>query len=54
MYLGLPLVPPFLSPVSIVQNALRGLNYASAAAGILEETGQHFVSIRSRILYTYK
>ncbi|KAG2284695.1 hypothetical protein Bca4012_047948 [Brassica carinata] len=42
MYLGLPLVPPFLSPVSIVQNALRGLNYASAAAGILEETGQHF------------
>ncbi|KAL0728034.1 hypothetical protein Bca4012_024127 [Brassica carinata] len=42
MYLGLPLVPPFLSPVSIVQNVLRGLNYASAAAGILEETGQHF------------
>ncbi|KAJ4912113.1 GDSL esterase/lipase 7 [Raphanus sativus] len=42
MYLGLPLLPPFFAPVSIVHNVLRGLNYASAAAGILEETGQHF------------
>ncbi|CAH2072663.1 unnamed protein product [Thlaspi arvense] len=42
MYLGLPLVPPFLSPVSIGENVLRGLNYASAAAGILDETGQHY------------
>ncbi|CAN8256184.1 unnamed protein product [Cochlearia groenlandica] len=42
MYLGLPLVPPYLSPSSIGNNVLRGLNYASAAAGILDETGQHY------------
>ncbi|CAN7114296.1 unnamed protein product [Brassica rapa subsp. narinosa] len=42
MYLGLPLVPPYLSPVSIGGNVLKGLNYASAAAGILDETGQHY------------
>ncbi|KAG7555392.1 GDSL lipase/esterase [Arabidopsis suecica] len=41
-YLGLPLVPPYLSPLSIGQNALRGVNYASAAAGILDETGRHY------------
>ncbi|XP_019084193.1 PREDICTED: GDSL esterase/lipase 7-like [Camelina sativa] len=41
-YLGLPLVPPYLSPLSIGQNSLRGVNYASAAAGILDETGQHY------------
>ncbi|CAA7018127.1 unnamed protein product [Microthlaspi erraticum] len=42
MYLGLPLAPPYLSPLSVGQNVLRGLNYASAAAGILDETGQHY------------
>lgn len=46
MYLGLPLVPPYLSPVSIGGNVLKGLNYASAAAGILDETGQHYVRIK--------
>lgn len=39
-------MPPFLSPLSIGQNAIRGLNYASAAAGILDETGQHYVRIK--------
>ncbi|RVW98047.1 GDSL esterase/lipase 7 [Vitis vinifera] len=41
-HLGLPLIPPFLSPLSKGKKILRGLNYASAAAGILDETGQHY------------
>lgn len=39
--LGLPLIPPYsglLGPES-----LHGVNYASAAAGILDVTGQNFV-----------
>nr|ABD96893.1 hypothetical protein [Tarenaya spinosa] len=42
MHLGLPLVPPYLSPFFIGAKVLRGVNYASAAAGILDETGQHY------------
>ncbi|KAK1562094.1 hypothetical protein Q3G72_006126 [Acer saccharum] len=42
LYLGLPLIPPYLSALSKGRNILNGLNYASAAAGILNETGQHF------------
>ncbi|XP_062192933.1 GDSL esterase/lipase At1g71691-like [Phragmites australis] len=40
--LGLPLVPPY-SQVSSVQQILQGVNYASAAAGILDDSGQNFV-----------
>ncbi|XP_022963289.1 GDSL esterase/lipase At1g71691-like [Cucurbita moschata] len=42
MLLGLPLVPAF-SEASGAQS-LRGVNYASAAAGILDATGRNFVS----------
>ncbi|GMH04390.1 hypothetical protein Nepgr_006229 [Nepenthes gracilis] len=41
-YLGLPIIPPYQSTTSIGRNILRGLNYASAAAGILDETGRHY------------
>ncbi|XP_031285661.1 GDSL esterase/lipase 7-like [Pistacia vera] len=52
-YLGLPLIPPYLSPLSKGRNILRGLNYASAAAGILDETGQTYgarTSLNGQIL----
>jgi 1-deoxy-D-xylulose 5-phosphate reductoisomerase len=41
--LGLPLVPPY-SEASSVQQVLQGTNYASAAAGILDDSGGNFVS----------
>lgn len=41
--LGLPLIPPY-SEASTDQ-MLHGVNYASAAAGILDITGRNFVSI---------
>lgn len=47
--LGLPLVPAF-SQVSGPQS-LHGVNYASAAAGILDVTGRNFVSIHSYCNY---
>ncbi|WOK96520.1 GDSL esterase/lipase [Canna indica] len=39
--LGLPLVPPYSKASG--EAALHGVNYASAAAGILDATGQNFV-----------
>ncbi|KAK8450768.1 hypothetical protein SEVIR_6G089300v4 [Setaria viridis] len=39
--LGLPLVPPY-SQTSSVQEVLQGANYASAAAGILDDSGGNF------------
>ncbi|CAO2205536.1 unnamed protein product [Urochloa humidicola] len=39
--LGLPLVPPY-SQASTVQEILQGANYASAAAGILDDSGANF------------
>ncbi|KAH6756016.1 GDSL-like Lipase/Acylhydrolase superfamily protein [Perilla frutescens var. hirtella] len=38
--LGLPVLPPYTSPFASGGNILRGVNYASAAGGILEETGR--------------
>lgn len=40
--LGLPLIPAH-SQASSTEDAVHGLNYASAAAGILDITGQNFV-----------
>ncbi|KAJ4967182.1 hypothetical protein NE237_019031 [Protea cynaroides] len=40
--LGLPYVPAYADPTTTGANILCGVNYASAAAGILEETGQHY------------
>ncbi|XP_021739366.1 GDSL esterase/lipase 7-like [Chenopodium quinoa] len=41
-YLGLPYIPPYFSITTFGKNILRGINYASAAAGILDETGRHY------------
>ncbi|KAK9683069.1 hypothetical protein RND81_10G115900 [Saponaria officinalis] len=52
-YLGLPFIPPYFSIMTIGRNMLRGINYASAAAGILDETGRHFgqrTSLNGQIL----
>ncbi|KAK6923645.1 GDSL lipase/esterase [Dillenia turbinata] len=38
---GLPEIPPYASPFATGTRILKGVNYASAAAGILEETGQN-------------
>ncbi|KAL1191266.1 GDSL esterase/lipase [Cardamine amara subsp. amara] len=39
--LGLPEIPAFMDTVDGGVDILRGVNYASAAGGILEETGRH-------------
>ncbi|XP_039118392.1 GDSL esterase/lipase At1g71691-like [Dioscorea cayenensis subsp. rotundata] len=39
--LGLPLIPPYSEASGV--NIFHGVNYASAAAGILDETGGNFV-----------
>jgi len=41
--LGIPYLPPFADPNTVGTRILHGVNYASAAAGILDETGQHYV-----------
>ncbi|CAN8239315.1 unnamed protein product [Cochlearia groenlandica] len=40
--LGIPTPPPFADPTTSGNRILGGVNYASAAAGILEESGQHY------------
>ncbi|KAF7129900.1 hypothetical protein RHSIM_Rhsim10G0132600 [Rhododendron simsii] len=39
--IGIPNLPAFANPSATGINILRGVNYASAAAGILDETGQN-------------
>lgn len=41
--LGLPLLPAFATTFSGGRDILSGVNYASAAAGILDESGQFLV-----------
>lgn len=44
--LGLPYLPAFKEIENTAgSRAVGGVNYASAAGGILDETGQHFVCI---------
>ncbi|KAG9137376.1 hypothetical protein Leryth_017708 [Lithospermum erythrorhizon] len=40
--LGVPSPPPFANPATSGSRILGGVNYASAAGGILDESGQHF------------
>ncbi|OVA01067.1 Lipase [Macleaya cordata] len=40
--LGIPYVPSYADPSTRGARILGGVNYASAAAGILDETGQHY------------
>jgi len=41
--LGLPYVPAYVNTLEDDQSILRGVNYASAAAGILDESGRQLV-----------
>lgn len=43
--MGLPYPLAFADPNTNGARLLGGVNYASAAAGILDETGQHYVII---------
>ncbi|KAG0568701.1 hypothetical protein M758_6G036300 [Ceratodon purpureus] len=43
-YLGIPFGPVFLDPAAKGKAILRGLNYASGGAGILDFTGYNFVN----------
>lgn len=43
--LEIPVLPAYTSPFAAGRNILRGVNYASAAGGILEVTGQNLVLI---------
>lgn len=49
-YLGLPFPPPYLSVRSGAAMIMGGVNYGSAAAGILDETGKHYVTRLSALL----
>jgi len=44
-HIGLPYPPPALAPTSRGRAILRGLNYASGAAGLLNGTGADYVRI---------
>ena len=48
--LGLPYLPTFADSSTTGGNVLRGVNYASAAAGILDETGRNLVTYHMSIL----
>ncbi|KAJ1391173.1 SGNH hydrolase superfamily [Sesbania bispinosa] len=39
---GVPSPPPFANPSSTGSRILNGVNYASAASGILDESGRHY------------
>ncbi|KAG7012342.1 GDSL esterase/lipase, partial [Cucurbita argyrosperma subsp. argyrosperma] len=41
-YLGIPNAQEFANPDTSGDRILKGVNYASAAAGILDETGRHY------------
>lgn len=43
-WLGIPAPPPFLDPTTAGNRILGGVNYASAAGGILDESGSHYVT----------
>jgi len=42
--LGLGFSPPYLAPTTIGSTVLKGVNYASGAGGILNNSGKIFVS----------
>lgn len=46
--LGIPFVPVFLDPTAKGKAILKGVNYASGGAGILDFTGYTFVSLDYR------
>lgn len=44
--LGLPLIPAYSQASNSADQMLHGVNFASAAAGILDITGRNFVSFQ--------
>lgn len=42
--LGIPYLPPYASPDLNDSRLIYGVNYASAAGGILDESGRYLVS----------
>ncbi|KAL9234237.1 hypothetical protein vseg_009128 [Gypsophila vaccaria] len=40
--LGIPYIPPFADPSAVGARIVSGVNYASAGAGILDDTGRHW------------
>jgi len=40
---GVPSPPPYADPSTTGARILNGVNYASAAAGILDESGRNYV-----------
>lgn len=51
--LGVPAPPPFADPSTSGTRLLGGVNYASAAAGILDETGRHYVRISTLYMLAF-
>lgn len=43
--LGLPYPPAYADPSTSGTRLLGGVNYASAAGGVLDETGRHYVCL---------
>lgn len=41
--LGVPSPPAFADPSTVGDKIVNGVNYASAAGGILDESGRHYV-----------
>jgi len=50
---GLDYAPAYLAPTTRGEQLLRGVNYASGAAGILDESGASFVSPTPPCSLTY-
>ncbi|GJU56484.1 GDSL-like lipase/acylhydrolase superfamily protein [Tanacetum coccineum] len=51
-FLGIPPLPPYANPAATRSSILQGVNYASASAGILEETGRNLgerISFRQQV-----
>ncbi|KAF5179164.1 GDSL esterase/lipase [Thalictrum thalictroides] len=48
--LGLPYIPPYSDPYTIGTRIVNGVNYAAAAADILDETGQNYVYTTTHII----
>jgi len=41
--IGLPYLPPYAIPFAVGRDIINGVNFASAAGGILEQSGQALV-----------
>lgn len=52
-HLSLPLIPPFNDPATKGTNIIHGVNYASGASGILDDTGTLAVNLYSFLFFLY-